>query len=177
MALTVKPSKIHGKGLFTTDHIPQHAVVCEVGVVRQVTPSAPLDPASGEMFHHCRWLPDGTQLLIDEPYCYMNHCCDPSTFYYTVNRHPYLVSTRQLDPGDEITTNYCYANAGHPEPVEEEMWHCSCGSPNCRGTFQFGFRYMDALDQASALPYIDPMFAGHEADLVEKAIRSQLASR
>jgi len=35
MSLEVRDSIIHGKGVFTTAHIPKHSVICRVNIVRR----------------------------------------------------------------------------------------------------------------------------------------------
>jgi len=75
MSLEVRDSIIHGKGVFTTEHIPKHSVISRVNIVREVTDEYPLDPAKGELHRHCHWYPDGTTVLVGEPHRYLNHSC------------------------------------------------------------------------------------------------------
>lgn len=53
MSLEVRDSIIHGKGVFTTAHVPKHSVISRLNMVREVTDEHPLDPAKDELHHHC----------------------------------------------------------------------------------------------------------------------------
>jgi len=96
MSLEVRDSVIHGKGVFTTKRISKHSVINRESIVREITDEHPLDPARGELHHHCHWYPDGTTVLVAEPYCYLNHSCEPNTSYYTINKVSYLIAMRDI---------------------------------------------------------------------------------
>jgi SET domain-containing protein len=106
MSLEVRDSIIHGNGVFTTEFIPKHSVICRVNVVREITDEHPLEPSKGELLHHCHWYPDGTQVLFSEPHCYTNHSCEPNTFFYTLNPISYFIAMRDIQQDEEITLEY-----------------------------------------------------------------------
>lgn len=56
---------------------------------------------------------------------FLNHSCDANSF---VNNSRYLIASKHIDEGDEITINY--------KETEKELccpFQCNCGSPNCMG--------------------------------------------
>jgi hypothetical protein len=61
---------------------------------------------------------------------YMNHSCNPSCWFvdggdkYT----GLMVAARDLQPGDEITFDYCTSEDCELSPE----WKCLCGAPECR---------------------------------------------
>ncbi len=168
MSLEVRDSIIHDKGIFTTTHIPKHSVIGRIHIVREVTDENPLDPNKGEQEHHCHWYADGTTVLVGEPHCYLNHSCEPNTFYYTVNKVSYLIAIRDIQEDEELTLEYSVAN------FTGKVWNCKCGSPNCRGHHRCGFRYMSESRQMQYLPYLDPIIVKVFSDEIQEILERQL---
>jgi SET domain-containing protein len=168
MSLELRDSNIHGKGVFTTEHIRKHSVICRVEIIREITDQNPLDTDKGELFHHCHWYPDGTMVLLAEPYCYLNHSCQPNIFYYTVNRVTYCVAMRDIREDEELTLEYSLCNIGG------EVWECKCGLPGCRGRHRCGFQHMDESRQMEYLPYLDPSIVEMHADSIKGILERQL---
>ena len=168
MSIEVRNSTIHGNGVFTTERISKHSVIYKVKVVREITDEHPLDPEKGELLHHCHWYPDGSMVLVDEPYCYTNHSCEPTVFLYTVNKVSYLIAMRDIQEDEELTLEYSLCNFGG------QIWDCKCGSPNCRGHHRCGFRYMNESRQMQCLPYLDPFIVQVHADSILEILNRQL---
>ena len=164
MSLELRDSNIHGTGVFTTERIPKHSVISRVNVVREVTNEHPLDPVKGELHHHCHWYPDGTMVLVGKPHCYLNHSCQPNTYFYTVNRISYLMAMRDIWEDEELTLEYSLCNFGGL------IWDCKCGSPNCLGRHRSGFSHMNRSRQIQYLPYVDPFIVEAKAELMEEII-------
>lgn len=168
MSLEVRDSIIHGKGVFTTEYVPKHYVIGKVNIVREITDKYPLDPARGELYHHCHWYPDGTTVLVGEPHRYLNHSCEPNTFYYTVNKISYLMAMRDIQKDEELTLEYSLVN------FSGEVWDCKCGSSDCRGRHRCGFRYMSESRQMQYLPYLDPFIVQVHSDSIQEILDRQL---
>jgi len=171
MSLEVRDSIIHGRGVFTTAHIPKHSVICRVNIVRQVTDEHPLNPDKGELEHHCHWYPDGTTVLVGEPHCYLNHSCKSNVFYYTINKIGFLLSMREILENEELTLDYSLCN------FDGQVWECRCGSSNCRRRHRCGFKYMTESQQMEYLPYLDPCivkaFSESIQDILDKKTISE----
>ena len=170
MAIEVRDSKIAGRGVFTTEAIPQHSVIMKEKYVREVTKDKPIDPEKGEKHEHCHWLPDGRQMLVSEPECYLNSSCSPNTFYYSVNQHFYLLAMRDIQKDEEITL--CY----ELQIVNGEFWECKCGTPDCRGSHKLHFFLLPKKEQLKVLHYLDPWFARVHADKIEKLLEGEVDS-
>lgn len=168
MSLEVRDSIIHGKGVFTTEHIPKHSVIGRVNIAREVTDEHPLDPAKGELHHHCHWYPDGTTVLVGEPHRYLNHSCQPNTFYYTINKIGYLMAMRNIQEDEELLLEYSLCD------FTGQVWDCKCGSPNCRGRHRCGFSYMSESRQMQYLPYLDPFIVQVYSDSIQEILDGQL---
>jgi SET domain-containing protein len=174
MSLVIRNSPIQGIGMFTTEPIGKHSVVCRVNIIREITEEEPLDPDKGELLHHCHWFPDGRMVLIGEPHCFTNQSCDPNVFYYTINKVSYFMAMREIAEGDELTLDYSLCNFGKEGG---EDFECTCGSPSCRGRHRFGFRFMDGPRQMRYLPYLDPCIVEAHADLIQGFLEQQVAYR
>jgi len=168
MSLEVRDSIIQGKGVFITEHITKHSVISRVNIVREVTDEYPLDPDRDELEHHCHWYPDGTTVLVGEPHRYLNHSCEPNTFYYTVNKVIYLMTIRDIQEDEELTLDYSLVN------FSGQVWDCRCGSPDCRGRHRCGFRYMDKSRQIQYLPYLDPVVVQVYSDSMQEILEGQI---
>ena len=69
--------------------------------------------------------PEGDNMLyMQAPERYMNHSCGPNT--HVVGKSD--VASRNIEPGEEITSDYM--------DLETENFVCNCGSPNCRSKTQ-----------------------------------------
>ena len=168
MSLEVRDSVIHGKGVFTTAYTPKHSVISRVNIVRKITDENRLDPDKGELEHHCHWYADGTTVLVGEPHRYLNHSCEPNTFYYTVNNASYLIAMCDIQEDEELTLEYSVTNFGG------KVWDCKCGSPNCRGRHRCGFHYMSESRQMQYLPYLDPIIVKVFPDSIQEILDRQL---
>lgn len=70
-------------------------------------------------------------LLVEEPWRYVNHSCDPCC---GIKERTKLVAMRSIKSGEEITFDYAMT-----EKELSEMFDCLCGSELCRGKI-FGYK-------------------------------------
>jgi SET domain-containing protein len=57
----------------------------------------------------------------------INHSCTPNCEAEKDGNHIWIIATRDIQPGEEITFNYGY------DLVDYKDHPCRCGSPNCVG--------------------------------------------
>jgi hypothetical protein len=171
MSLELRDSRLHGTGVFTTRSFPKHAVVCKVKTIRTITKEHPLDPEKGELYYHCHWHPDGEMVLLDEPYCYFNHSCQPNMFYYTINKSVYCLAIRDIAKDEELTLEYSLCNMGGKE------WVCNCGLEGCRGHHRCGFLYMEHSRQMQLLPYLDPEIVEAFPEVIQGILEKELSDK
>jgi len=173
VSLEVKDSAIHGKGVFTTEFISNNSVIGRVNIARLVTDEHPINPDNRELEHHCHWYADGTTVLVGEPHRYLNHSCDPNTYYYTVNtknKVSFLISIRDIQKDEELTLEYSLC------VFSGKFWECDCGSPNCRGYHRCGFKYMERSRQILYLLYLDPIIVQFHSDSIQEILNSNTYS-
>ena len=104
--IEVRPSPLHGKGMFARAPIRQGEVVTVWG---------------------------GTLLLTEDDIAgltdYINHSCDPNVWMLD---EVTLAARRDIPVGEELTIDYCLfeGDEDHAPP-----WTCRCGTTLCRGRF------------------------------------------
>jgi uncharacterized protein len=125
----VRPSPIHGTGLFAAHAIATGEIVAVKGghVLTRAQWTA-LEPTLGaadiqiaEDLFIAPVRPDhrhGSML-------YTNHSCDPNL---AIQGQIVLVAMRDIVPGEELTIDWATTDDGDYELA------CRCGSPRCRGT-------------------------------------------
>jgi uncharacterized protein len=127
LGLTVKTSRIHGKGCFATVPFARRKKIAEYTGeritnaeaerrgYRRVLRISGLDD---------RWSIDGSR--GGNGTHYINHSCRPNAFMQTIGGHLLVLALRDIRPGEEITVDYVATL--HPDSKR-----CTCGAPNCRG--------------------------------------------
>jgi hypothetical protein len=129
-----------GTGLFATEHIPS-------GTVITIVSGPPLNfedtVGLGAKESHPLQVGIDEYILLDPPFLYANHSCDPNC---GLNHHHEMISIRPIKPGEELLWDYSTS-------VLERHWkmRCQCNSPMCRkiiGDF-------DLLPQAIQQKYLD----------------------
>lgn len=113
----VRSSTISGRGLFATSLIEAGEVV--VSWHPKILTRDQADALSASEKHYL--YPEGSNMLyMQPPEKYMNHSCEPNT--HVVGKSD--VASRNIEPGEEITSDYM--------DLETENFICNCGSPKCR---------------------------------------------
>jgi SET domain-containing protein len=121
-------SSIHGRGLFAVKTIPS-----DTQLIEYVGDKITKDEARRECEasnHYVFTLDDAHDLNgnVDwNPARWANHSCDPNCEAFDFDGHIWLVTRREIQPGEEITFNYGY-------DLDDYQEHpCQCGSPSCVG--------------------------------------------
>lgn len=125
----VRPSPIHGTGLFAKQAISTGEIVAvKGGHVLTGAQWADLEPALGPadiQLAENLFIAPVTQTQRDGSMLYTNHSCDPNL---AIQGQIVLVAMRDVAPGEELTIDWATTDDG-----DHEM-QCRCGSPRCRGT-------------------------------------------
>lgn len=125
----VRPSPIHGQGLFARIAIAAGEIVAvKGGHVLTGSEWAALEPALGAAD-----IQIAEDLFIapvrpehrDGSMLYTNHSCDPNL---AVQGQIVLVAMRDVAPGEELTIDWATTDDG------DHRMTCHCGSPRCRRT-------------------------------------------
>jgi hypothetical protein len=124
----VGSSSIHGRGLFAVQPIESGCRVVEYEGQRIDKQESIRRCQAG---HHCIFYWDA-EFDIDggvewNPARFANHSCAPNCEAQREGDHIWIVSTRDISAGEEITFNYGY------DLEEYRQYPCRCGAANCVG--------------------------------------------
>jgi uncharacterized protein len=124
----VKPSAIHGTGVFARSGIPAGQRVIEY-LGERVTKAESLRRRQGGNFFVFivteKFDIDGA---VDwNPARFVNHSCEPNCEARQEDEHIWIIAKRDIQPGEELTFNYGY------DLQDYEDHPCRCGAANCLG--------------------------------------------
>ncbi len=128
MALMIRSSAIHAAGCYTTSAIRKGSRVAEY------TGHLMTKAEADKLYEHSPvtylfGLGDGSMVIDGHSMTmFVNHSCDANCETEEIDGHVYVVATRNIQPGEEITYDYCLYDGG------EEEANCNCGSKGCRLT-------------------------------------------
>ena len=118
--IVVKPSPIHGLGVFAATRIEPGETIIEG--CREVLSDEAVN-ALPEQEHHFLAVYDGQTVLFKTPARFVNHSCNPNAR----GSARCDIAIRRIEAGEEITVDYV------AEQVPGLRLECNCHAPNCRG--------------------------------------------
>jgi SET domain-containing protein len=126
--LSIRESRINGKGCFATQHFPRGKKIAEYTGERISTVEA-MRRSRRRILRICaidsRWSLDGSR--GGNGTHYINHSCAPNCFMKILYGHIQFYALRDILPGEEITIDY-------EMTLHSDKKRCYCGAPLCRGT-------------------------------------------
>ncbi|HEX7177870.1 MAG TPA: SET domain-containing protein-lysine N-methyltransferase [Pyrinomonadaceae bacterium] len=128
-AFEVKPSRIHGRGLYARALVPARRKMGELGGERITRREARRRARESDCITIVEF-EDGTALDASSGgthFRYVNHSCTPNTFMRCIRGRVEFYALRQINPGEELTCNY-------GETHHDGALPCRCGSARCRGS-------------------------------------------
>lgn len=138
--IRVSKSKIHNRGVFAAKDIPKGTRVIEY--VGDKLTKKQSDKRADEILEENIRNPDYGAVYIFElnkthdidgspdwnTAKWINHSCDPNCEVDIIRGHIWVIATRDIKKGEEITYNY-----GYDWDDDWEDHPCRCGSKNCVG--------------------------------------------
>jgi len=128
MGLIIRSSAIHAAGCYTTTAIRKGERVAEYDGPRLSKKEADTcyeDSPITYLFG----LGDGS--IVIDGHCmamFINHSCNPNCETEEIDGRVWITAIRNIEPGEEITYDYCLYDGGDDEAI------CNCGATRCRGT-------------------------------------------
>ena len=117
----VRPSKIHGRGLYALHAFKPGEVVLRWDVSHKISDAA-LELLSEDERRYVHPFSDAESIIVQPPERFVNHSCANNTVVVNFSD----VATRSITKDAEITSDYGSDGSG-------SSFTCSCGSLNCRG--------------------------------------------
>lgn len=127
--LSIRPSAIHGWGVYAEEPIPARRKVIEYTGER-ISRWETRRRLDATKLHYIftldsYWAVDGA--VGGSGAELINHCCDPNLYASILKGHILYFSKRRIEPGEELTVDYHFDKTAEQVP-------CRCGAPSCRGT-------------------------------------------
>jgi uncharacterized protein len=127
--LCVRHSRIHRWGIFAEERIPPRRKVIEYTgqkISRRETKRRDADRELHYLFTlDAYWTIDGA--VGGSGAEYINHSCEPNCYAWVFKGHILYMSTRWIEPGEELSIDYHFDK-------DVEKVPCACGAQKCRGT-------------------------------------------
>lgn len=142
--LEVRPSSIHGGGLFSKSLIPKDDVIIEyIGeIIRQAEADYRETLYETEGIGSCYLFRLDKDKIIDATRTgamarFINHCCEPNAYASVteceaypggpMRKHIAILAAKDIIEGEEVTYDYKF-------PIEDVKLKCYCGAPRCSGS-------------------------------------------
>lgn len=127
--LSVRTSRINGKGCFATTHFKCGRKIAEYAGERITEAEANRRARRRRVLRICaidwKWSLDGSR--GGNGTHYMNHSCEPNCYMKILYGHILFFALRDIRPGEEITLDY-------QTTLHSDKKRCYCGAKTCRGT-------------------------------------------
>ena len=127
--LTIRKSRINGKGCFATVLFPHRKKIADYTGERISDAEANRRAARRRILRICAldesWSIDGSR--GGNGTHYINHSCEPNCYMKILHGRVQFYALRDIHPGEEITLDYI-------STLHSDKKRCSCRSAKCRGT-------------------------------------------
>jgi SET domain-containing protein len=127
--LLIRRSGIHGCGCYTTVPIPEGTHIVEYTGTRLSKDQADeLYNERPDTYLFC--IGEGDYVVDgDSVAAFINHCCDANCETDEFGEHIWIIATRDIAAGEELTYDY---NLYDGDDDDEAV--CHCGAKDCRGS-------------------------------------------
>ncbi len=136
----LRKSPIQGYGLFASRDIKKGKTIIEYTGehITEEEASRRYDDDAMDQ-HHTFLFSVGDDDVIDAAVGgndarFINHSCDPNCEAVQDDNRIFIVSTRKIREGEELTYDYQLERDDEPDESWTTRYACRCGSPKCRGT-------------------------------------------
>jgi uncharacterized protein len=133
----LKPSTVHGTGMFARVDIPAETRIIEYVGERVDKEESERRRKANNFFIFIVTDDYDIDGLVDwNPARFINHSCSPNCEAREEDEHIWVYALRDLKAGEEFSFNYGYDLEDYEDHV------CRCGAPNCLG-FMVAEEYFD----------------------------------
>ncbi len=138
--ITVRNSRIHGRGVFAAKRIPKGTRIIEYlgDRVTHAEADKRYDDHDPNDNHTFLFIVD-PRTVIDagvggNAARFINHSCDGNCESVIQERRVFIEATRDIAKGEELGYDYEIGREKDDPPNVDEIFACRCGSAKCRGT-------------------------------------------
>jgi SET domain-containing protein len=135
----VRPSGIHGKGVFAVAPIAAGQRILEyTGPVITWKEAQRRHPHNPDEPNHTFYFHIDDKRVIDGlhggPAKWINHACDANCEADEDDGRVFIKALRDIAPGEELNYDYGLILEGRHTAKVKKEYECRCASPRCRGT-------------------------------------------
>jgi SET domain-containing protein len=133
--LQVRPSSVHGRGVYATKFIPADTRIIEYTGERISWEDAPNDENDPHTFNF--GLENGEVInpeIGGNEARWINHACDPNCEAIEEDDRIFIYAMRDIEAGEELFYDYALEIDEPITPESKKEFECHCGAENCRGT-------------------------------------------
>jgi SET domain-containing protein len=136
----IGPSPIQGSGAFATSRISRGTRLIEYTGQRLTPKEADQRyPDDETNRHHTYLFAIDDDVVVDAAVDgnearFINHSCDPNCDAVIDDKHIWIETIRDVEPGEELSYDYAYVLDERHTPAAKKRFPCHCGSVKCRGT-------------------------------------------
>ena len=124
----IRSSAIHAAGCYTTSRIPKGVKVVEYTGPR-ITKDEADERFKDSIITSLFGIGDGSKVISGHGMAmYINHSCDPNCETDELNGRVWIISLRNIAPGEELTYDYNLYDG------DDDEARCYCGAATCRQT-------------------------------------------
>ena len=131
----VRPSGVHGRGVYATGFIPKGTRIIEYTGQRVSWKDAPDNKNTSHTFNFGL---DNGEVINPEiggnEARWLNHSCDPNCESIEEDNRIFIYAMRDIEPGEELSYDYAMVIDEPITKASKKEYECLCGSSNCRGT-------------------------------------------
>ncbi len=139
MNIPIHQSKIEGSGVFASANIRKGKIICLMrGKKVSVARLKKLYDLKGVRIDDPFQISDRTYIILQKPYIYFNHSCDPNAGLIKINT---MIALKNIKKGEEITYDYStteWSDDAYWGINWQKIWkiQCRCKSKHCRKTIR-----------------------------------------
>ena len=138
--IEVRPSALHGLGVFAVRRIPRRARVIEylgervshLEADRRYEHRAPGDNHTFLFIVDARTVIDAG--VDGNAARFVNHACEPNCESVIEQGRVFIDAIRTIEPGEELTYDYQIQREADDPADIDAIFACRCGGTRCRGT-------------------------------------------
>lgn len=141
--IEVRPSALHGMGVFALRRIPRGTRVIEyLGErISHAEADRRYEHKSASDNHTFLFIADDTTVIdagVDGNEArFVNHACNPNCASVIEDARVFIDALRSIAPGEELTYDYQIQRERDDPPDIDAVFACCCGLRGCRGTMMW----------------------------------------
>ncbi len=136
----VRPSSIHGMGVFASRRIRKGTRIIEYTGERIPVKEGDRRYGEDDSPHpHVLLFVVDQHTVIDagvggNEARFINHCCEPNCEAVVAQKRVYIEALRTIQAGEELTYDYNLTRDSQDDAEMERRYACRCGAVGCRGS-------------------------------------------